>query len=222
MSPKISPERLRFLSCDHVIPDENLLGAVCEYGPSGTDFEFTYERRRDAKMINDLGVLVVNVCTAVPDGVVLFFPSYAYEEWVLEEWRTSGVLQRITAKKQLFREPRSTSSIDQTLQNYAECIENNFEGSGATAKGAILSAVVGGKMSEGINFKDGLGRCVIMVGLPYPNAKDPVLLEKMAFINHKLKDDQKSSEYVFFGFPSAYHAEFSYEIFPVGTMIICV
>jgi hypothetical protein len=52
-------------------------------------------------------------------------------------------------------------------------------------RGAMLSAVVGGKMSEGINFSDGLGRCVVMVGLPYPNPRDPVLVEKMKYISAK-------------------------------------
>lgn len=43
-------------------------------------------------------------------------------------------------------------------------------------------------MSEGINFSDGLGRCVVVVGLPYPNSKDPVLKEKMNYINQKAQE----------------------------------
>ena len=35
-------------------------------------------------------------------------------------------------------------------------------------------------MSEGINFADNMARCVMVVGLPYPDITDPELKEKMA------------------------------------------
>lgn len=38
-------------------------------------------------------------------------------------------------------------------------------------------------MSEGINFSDHLARCVVVVGLPYPNRNDPVLQQKMDFLD---------------------------------------
>lgn len=36
-------------------------------------------------------------------------------------------------------------------------------------RGACIACVIGGKLSEGINFNDDLARAVIIIGLPYPN-----------------------------------------------------
>lgn len=41
---------------------------------------------------------------------------------------------------------------------------------------------IGNCTRTGINFGDALGRCVVMVGLPYPNPTDPELQERMRFL----------------------------------------
>ena len=56
-------------------------------------------------------------------------------------------------------------------------------GDGRLQTGALLLSVVGAKLSEGINFGDELGRCVVVVGMPYPNPADAELRERMAFID---------------------------------------
>jgi chromosome transmission fidelity protein 1 len=49
--------------------------------------------------------------------------------------------------------------------------------------GALLFAVIGGKLSEGINFGDGLGRCVLVFGLPYPDMRSAEFREWLAHTN---------------------------------------
>lgn len=48
-------------------------------------------------------------------------------------------------------------------------------------KNSILFAVMGGKLSEGINFNDDLCRILFIVGMPYANIKSIEIQEKIKF-----------------------------------------
>lgn len=47
-------------------------------------------------------------------------------------------------------------------------------------------------MAEGIDFDEHYGRCVIMLGFPVQNSKDPVLLERCKYLqeNYNIKKDE--------------------------------
>jgi chromosome transmission fidelity protein 1 len=55
-------------------------------------------------------------------------------------------------------------------------------------------AVVGAKLSEGLNFTDDLARAVIMVGLPYPNASSPELKERLKYVSNLSKQEGKTED----------------------------
>ncbi|CAI9753805.1 unnamed protein product [Fraxinus pennsylvanica] len=180
--PSLLPDRFHFFSCSHIIPPENILPIVVKHGPSGQSFDFSYKLRSLPNMIEELGLLLCNLVTVVPEGVVVFFSSFDYEGKVYDSWKTSGMLTRIMKKKRVFREPRKNTDVEAVLREYKETIDAVSTSNPTSCNGAILFAVVGGKISEGINFSDGTGRCIVMVGLPYPSPSDIELIERVKHI----------------------------------------
>ncbi|KAG9244169.1 helicase C-terminal domain-containing protein [Calycina marina] len=175
--PYLAPTSITTLSCGHVIPKSHLVAWNVSTGPSKGGFEFTYKNRGNGEMLDELGRALLNICTIVPDGVVVFFPSYVFLETMIARWSIQkdgrSIYQRLEGKKMLFRE-RKDAGVDDVLTEYANAIDAN--------KGGLLLSVVGGKMSEGINFSDRLGRCVVIVGLPFPNIASAECKAKIEYI----------------------------------------
>ncbi|XP_038900273.1 ATP-dependent DNA helicase DDX11 isoform X1 [Benincasa hispida] len=186
--PWLPSSQLNFFSCSHIVPPESILPMAVSSGPSGQPFDFSYNSRSSSAIIKELGLLLCNLVTVIPEGIVVFFSSFDYEEQVYGLWKTSGILDRIMKKKCIFREPRKNSDVESVLKEYKENIEalskKDPKQNISSTSGAVLFAVVGGKISEGINLSDGMGRCIVMVGLPYPSPSDIELMERVKHIEN--------------------------------------
>ena len=198
--PGVPRDSIHSYSCGHVVGEERLLAVALGTGPGGGKLDFRHATRAIPETIDELGRLVVNACAASPGGVVVFFPSFSYADQVYARWGTTGLLRTLGERKKVFREPRTAGEVESILEEYAACIQEgnstkivtNFGKAQAKKRctGGVLLCVVGGKLSEGINFGDDLGRCVIMVGLPYPNPSDPELQERLKFVDKCALEDK--------------------------------
>jgi chromosome transmission fidelity protein 1 len=175
----LAPDRLQTHSFGHVIPPQNLFAETICSGSSGIEFNFNFENRKSEQIITQLGEMVLRTCQIVPDGVVAFFPSYDYLSLVLEIWKRhkagGGLFTSIEGVKRVFAEAKGgNTSTEELLREYAQAIDSG--------RGALLLSVVGGRLSEGINFSDSLGRAVIAIGLPFPNAQGAEWKAKIEFV----------------------------------------
>ncbi|CAN6441709.1 unnamed protein product [Victoria cruziana] len=196
--PCLPKERLYFFSCNHIVPSESILPIAVSCGPTGRTFDFSYQSRSSIDMIEELGRLICNISAVVPEGIIVFFPSFEYERQVYDAWKSSGLLERIQKRKRLFLEPRGSMDVEAILKEYRDAVtacSNKGAITGDLQNGALLLAVVGGKVSEGINFSDGLGRCVVMVGLPYPSPSDVELIERIKHIEGSGLSDHWTTSY---------------------------
>ncbi|SCU98049.1 LAMI_0F12750g1_1 [Lachancea mirantina] len=172
--PSVPSQEIETFSCNHVIPPQNLSTYIVK-----ESFDFTFDKRESATLLRELASFFKSLALRVPDGIVAFFPSYAYLSKVVDFWKKQMlVTERIEGKRIFFE----TSDSSQVLNEYISEVETS-------GKGAILFAVVGGRLSEGINFKDALARAVVMVGLPFPNLFSGELIIKRKHLEKKIMDN---------------------------------
>ena len=87
----------------------------------------------------ELGRALQNICNIVPAGIVVFLPSYSYEEILYKHLDSSGVLSKLRVKKCIFREPKLASQVNQVLEKYTQAVKNPPK----PQNGSLLFSVVG-------------------------------------------------------------------------------
>ena len=196
----------------HVIAPDQVWGGVVPVGPSGKRLNSSYRFRDTDEYKAELGNAIVNFARVVPDGLLVFFPSYGVMRACVEFWRSHGapsVWDRICNAKHAVVEPqdkkefaaafaefnaalglRSTKGRDERAGDDGGGVENRVA---RHRGGAAFFAVCRGKVSEGIDFPDKAGRAVILTGIPYAPKADAKVRLKRSFLDEKKAASERES-----------------------------
>ncbi|XP_077192063.1 regulator of telomere elongation helicase 1 isoform X2 [Paroedura picta] len=161
----------------HVIDRHQIWVGIIPKGPDGCLLSSTYEKRFTDECLSSLGRTIGNLVRIVPNGLLIFFPSYPVLDKSLEYWREQDLAGSIEAVKPMFVEPRHKGAFTEVMHAY-------YEKAGCPkSSGAVFLAVCRGKASEGLDFADKNGRGVVITGLPFPPRMDPRVVLKMQFLD---------------------------------------
>uniref|UniRef100_A0A0M3IE49 HELICc2 domain-containing protein n=1 Tax=Ascaris lumbricoides TaxID=6252 RepID=A0A0M3IE49_ASCLU len=201
---ELGTEFQQMMEGSQVIPSDHIFAAVIpsvhfttirifeaivlkSVGPTGYPLCGTYRNiNSDDRFVREISLLLKSVCEIVPKGVLCFLASYRLLDQIYEFMETAGILRQIQTIKRVLCEPRRSSQMNEIMAQYEEAITNSAR-YGPQCTGALMFAVFRGKVSEGIDFADDRARCVVSVGIPFPNAMDEQVSEKKKFNDDNCK-----------------------------------
>ncbi|KAK2582863.1 hypothetical protein KPH14_008941 [Odynerus spinipes] len=170
----------------HIVTRQQVCIGVLGQGPDGHPLNSSYNTRNDPKYIASLGHTIYNFSVLIPNGLLVFFPSYPIMQKCRDEWQCSGLWTQISERKPIYVEPQSKGSFVNVMHEYYQKIQD------PSNKGAIFMAVCRGKVSEGLDFANANGRAVIITGLPFPPMKDPRVILKQKYLEEMRCKDKKA------------------------------
>ncbi|XP_070556036.1 LOW QUALITY PROTEIN: regulator of telomere elongation helicase 1-like [Ptychodera flava] len=161
----------------HVIEKHQMLVGIVTKGPDGTILNSSYQNRFSPDYMQSLGNAIVNYSRIIPNGLLVFFPSYPVMNKCMEVWQETGVSNRICQYKPMFVEPKNKAQFHEAMEDFYQKIND------PSLNGAAFFAVCRGKVSEGLDFADNNGRAVVITGLPFPPRMDAKVNLKMKYLD---------------------------------------
>lgn len=153
---------------DHVVPETSLLLSIITHSNVKKMMKLDYCGCRKEENLIAICEIIEKICEIVPNGVVCFFPSFDFLRHFWNFSSQSGFQSHFLQLKIVI--------FDDHLSAFSD-----YQRASLTPRGALLFTVVRGSLSEGINFKHEIGRCVVVIGQPYPNTHDADVQAKMDF-----------------------------------------
>ncbi|XP_026553539.1 regulator of telomere elongation helicase 1 [Pseudonaja textilis] len=100
----------------HVIDEHQICVGIITKGPDGALLSSTYEKRFTEECLSSVGKTVVNLVRIIPNGLLVFFPSYPVMDKSLEYWKAHDFTKKIEALKPIFVEPRHKGAFTEASE----------------------------------------------------------------------------------------------------------
>lgn len=147
---------------------------IVSKGANQLQMSTKFDLRDDVTVLRNYGGLLIELCKHIPDGVVCFFPSYAYMETIVSHWYECGIVASIMEHKLIFMETKDVVTTTLALHNYRKACD--------VGRGGLFLSICRGKVAEGIDFDRHYGRCVILIGVPFQYTLSRVLKARLDFM----------------------------------------
>eukprot|EP00397_Hematodinium_sp_SG-2012_P002206 GEMP01002212.1.p1 GENE.GEMP01002212.1~~GEMP01002212.1.p1 ORF type:complete len:1097 (+),score=281.47 GEMP01002212.1:490-3291(+) len=186
------------LEADHVVePNQLFLQKISSVMVNSREMRFTNIQREirkngqwDDDILCGLGRSLVKLLEAIPEGVLVFFPSYTMLGKVEALWQSprskaqyqNTVWEALLRAKGTIVVEESSKDIEELKEEYLGCI--------ATTNQGLLLGVLRAKCSEGISFNDANARAVIVIGISYPEIFSPEVRLKREFNDFLVKNNK--------------------------------
>lgn len=83
----------------HIVKGDQVCVKILTKGPDQEPLNCNYQNRDNPKYLRSLGQLITNLIRVIPDGVLIFFPSYPIMQKCQQYWQESGIWDEINKTK---------------------------------------------------------------------------------------------------------------------------
>lgn len=149
----------------------------------------SYKERFTMGCIMNYGKMLVDLISTIPDGVVVYFPSYNYMEALISEWDANGVMKEMTEWKLVFVETKDNLELNSIALD-------NYRASCDIGRGGIFFTVARGSIADTVPFDMHYGRALVMIGIPYDYTLSKVVQARLEYIQTHL--DIREQDYLSF------------------------
>jgi DNA excision repair protein ERCC-2 len=115
------------------------------------------EINKDEKIITRMQNHVTNICNTFPKNTMVFFPSFS----VMSMFKNQECLENINRGIYFEEQEMSQTALMELVSDFKDHGNQNSEG-------AALFSVIGGRISEGMDFPAEQLEIAVIVGIPYP------------------------------------------------------